>query len=91
MVCLSSHPARCTGRWEAFDGPVQRLSRPLTATLQFTDETVPVDTPVSIYVHVVLVTGAPWRPAPDEAIPQLGDPGVLDVETVTRRLTVVDR
>ena len=90
-VCLSPHPARCTGRWEAFDGPVQRLSSPWTATLQLGDETIPVDTPVSIYVHVVLITAPPWRPEPDQAVPQLGDPGVLDVETVTRRLTVVDR
>ena len=90
-VCLSSHPARCTGRWETFEGPVQRLSSPLTVTLQFTDETVPADTPGSIYVHVVLVTDSSWRPAPDQALPQLGDPGVLDVETVTRRITVVDR
>ena len=90
-VCLSSHPARCTGRWETFEGLVHRLSSPLTATLQFTDETVPVDTPVSIYVHVVLITGPSWRPAPDQVVPQLGDPGVLDVETVTRRITVVDR
>ena len=90
-VCLSSHPARCTGRWEIFDGPVGHLSSPLTATLRFSDETVSVDTPVSIYVHVVLMTGSPWRPAPGQAVPQLGDPGVLDVETVTRRITVVDR
>ena len=90
-VCLSSHPVRCTGRWQTFEGPVGRLSSPVTATLQLRDETVPVDTPVSIYVHVVLITGSPWRPAPDQAVPQLGDPGVLDVEIVTRRLTVVDR
>ena len=90
-VCLSSHPARCTGQFSTVEGPVRRLSSPLTATLQFGDETVPGDTPVSIYVHVVLVTGSPWRPAPDEAVPQLGDPEVLDVETVTRRITVVDR
>ena len=90
-VCLSSHSARCTGRWESFNGPVGRLSSPVTATLRFSDETVPSDTPVPIYVHVVLVTGSPWRPAPDEAVPQLGDPEVLDVETVTRRITAVDR
>ena len=63
-VCLSSHPARCTGQFSTVEGPVRRLSSPLTATLQFGDETVPGDTPVSIYVHVVLVTGSPWRPAP---------------------------
>ena len=90
-VCLSLHPARCTGRWVVFEGEVRNLSSPVTATLGFGDETVPVDTPVPIYVHVVLATGPSWRPAPDLAVPQLGDPGVLDVETVTRRITVVDR
>ena len=90
-VCLSSHPTRCTGQLESFNGPVGRLSSPVTATLRFSDETVPVDTPVPIYVHVVLITGQSWRPDPDQAVPQLGDPGVLDVETVTRRITVVDR
>ena len=49
-VCLSSHPARCTGQWEAVEGPVRRLSSPQTATLQLGDETVPGDTPVSIYM-----------------------------------------
>ena len=90
-VCLSSHPARCTGRWAVFDGPVRRLPSPVTATLRFGDETVPVDTPVPIYVHVVLTTGSSWHPSPDLAVPQLGDPGVLDMETVTRRITMVDR
>ena len=74
-----------------FEGPAGRLSNPVTATLRFGDETVPVDTPMPIYVHVVLRTGPSWSPSPDRALPQLGDPRVLDVETVTRRITVVDR
>ena len=90
-VCLSSQPTRCTGGWAVFEGPAGRLSNPVTATLGFGDETVPVDTPMPIYVHVVLRTGPSWSPSPDRALPQLGDPRVLDVETVTRRITVVDR
>ena len=90
-VCLSSHPTRCTGRRVVFEERAQNLSSPRTATLGFSDETVPADTPLPIYVHVVLITGSSWRPPPDQAVPQLGDPGVLDVETVTRRITVVDR
>ena len=90
-VCLSPHPARCTGGWAVFEGRVRNLTTPLTATLRFGDEMVPTDTPVPIYVHVVLTSGPSWRPAPDQAVPQLGDPGVLDVETVTRRITVVDQ
>ena len=89
-LCLSSQPARCTGGWAVFERPAGRLANPVTATLGFGDETVPVDTPMPIYVHVVLRTGPSWRPAPDQVMPQLGDPEVLDVETVTRRITVVD-
>ena len=88
-VCLSSQPDRCTGGWAVFEGPAGRLSSPVTATLRFENETIPIDTPVPIYVHVVLTSGPSWRPSPDQAVPQLGDPGVLDVETVTRRITVV--
>ncbi len=87
-VCLSSQPDRCTGGWAVFEGPAGRLSSPVTATLRFENETVPIDTPVPIYVHVVLTSGPSWRPTPDQAVPQLGDPEVLDVETVIRRITL---
>ena len=90
-VCLSSRPDRCTGGRALFEGPAGRLADPVTATLKFGDEPVPLDTPMSVYVHVVLTSGPSWRPAPDQAVPQLGDPDVLDVETVTRRITVVDQ
>ncbi len=90
-VCLSLRPDRCTSGWAVFDGPAGRLSSSVTATLRFGEETVPTDTAVPVYVHVVLTSGPSWRPTPDQAVPQLGDPGVLDVETVTRRITVVDQ
>ena len=90
-VCLSSRPDRCTDGWAVFEKRVRNLVTPLTATLRFGDELVPADTPVPIYVHVVLTSGPSWRPAPDQAVPQLGDPDILDVETVTRRVTIVDR
>ena len=89
-VCLSSRPDRCTGGWAVFERPAGRLANPVTATLGLGDKTMPVDTPMSVYVHVVLRTGPSWRPAPDSTVPQLGDTGVLDRETVTRRITVVD-
>ena len=82
-VCLSSRPDRCTDGWAVFEKRVRNLVTPLTATLRFGDELVPADTPVPIYVHVVLTSGPSWRPAPDQAVPQLGDPDILDVETVT--------
>ncbi len=90
-VCLSSRPDRCTGGWAVFEGLAGRLADPVTATLRFGDETVPLDTPISVYVHVVLTSGPSWRPALDQEVPQLGDPHVLDVETVTWRVTIVDQ
>ena len=90
-VCLSSHAARCTGSWAVFKRRAGTMVSPVTMTLELGDETVPLDTPMSVYVHVVLTRGSSWRPSPDQAVPQLGDPGILDVETVTRRITVVDQ
>ena len=90
-VCLSSHPNRCTGQSAVFEEPFRARSSSVTATLGFSDETVPLDRPMSVYVHVVLTRGPSWRPSPDQAVPQLDDPDVLDVETVTRRITVVDQ
>ena len=90
-VCLSSHPNRCTGQLAVFEEPFRARSSSVTATLDFSDETVPLDRPMSVYVHVVLTRGPSWQPSPDQALPQLDDPDVLDVETVTRRITVVDQ
>ncbi len=91
-VCLSSRPDRCTGGWAVFEKRVRNLVTPLTATLRFGNELVPADTPVPIYVHVVLTSGPSWRPVPDDqALPQPGDSRVLDVETVTRHITIVDQ
>ena len=91
IVCLSSQADRCTGARAVFEEPSRRLSSSVTAALRFEDETVPVDTPVPIYVHVVLTIGPSWQPSSGRTLPQLGDPGVLGVETVTRRITVVDQ
>ena len=44
-----------------------------------------------LYVHVVLREGTSWWPAEDPRVPQLADPGLLDVETVTRLITVPGR
>ena len=90
-LCLLSHPSRCTGGRAVLEAPAQRLPNPVTAALGFGDEMIPVDTPVPVYVHVVLKTGSSWQPAPDLAVSRREDPNVLDVDTVTRRIAILEQ
>ena len=88
-VCLSSQPARCDGRSAIHEGRVADLANPFSARLPIGDQ-FPLGAERSLYVHAVLMEGS-WRPATDPRVPQLGEVGVLDVETVTRRVTVAER
>ena len=89
-ACLSSRQERCTGVTARTEGRAAELPSPLTLRLRLADR-FPFGTPLSMYVHVVIVDGSSWRPVGDMRIPRPGDSGVLGAVTVTRRITVGDR
>lgn len=89
-ACLSSHPERCTGVSARIEGRAGELLSPLTLRLRLADR-FPFGTPLSMYVHVVIVNGSSWRPVGDVRVPRPGDPGVLGTATVTRRITASER
>ena len=60
---------------------------PFAARLRLSNRLAP-GAGLEIHVHVVVVSGPSWQPAGDEPVPRPGDPRVLAVETVTRRVTV---
>ena len=86
MACISSRRERCEGPIVRNEGRARRLVSPFTARLRLSDN-FPPGAAQALYVHVVLVAGPSWRPSAGDPIPRRGEPGVLEVETVTRRLS----
>ena len=86
-ACISLRRDRCERPTVQSRGPAGRLPSPFAARLRLSDRLTP-GAALEIHVHVVVVSGQGWQPGDDEPLPRPGDPGVLAVETTTRRVTV---
>lgn len=89
-VCLSSRPTECDGARARYEGPIRDLPHPFTARLAMAGRW-PTGAPLTLHVHVVITAGPSWQPTRDPQVPRLGDSGVADAVTVTRRITVGER